>query len=205
MTSIPASRSARAITFAPRSCPSSPAFATITRSGRAGALVAVMLELGRLRVAAVHAHHRVDDLAFGGDRLDAIDQVRHDVGFAGARALERGKRRFYRGGVAALAHALHRARLAALDLHADLQQVGRLDFVRPLERVDADDHALARLDRALVAVRRVGDLALRVAGLDRLDHPAELRDVREVLLDLALHLVGERLDKVRAAERVDHV
>src|SRR5436309_1624408 len=31
MTSIPASRSARAITFAPRSCPSSPGLATSTR------------------------------------------------------------------------------------------------------------------------------------------------------------------------------
>src|SRR2546423_8401882 len=31
MTSNPASRSARATTFAPRSCPSSPGFATITR------------------------------------------------------------------------------------------------------------------------------------------------------------------------------
>src|SRR5919201_1630563 len=31
MTSIPASRSARAMIFAPRSCPSSPGFATTTR------------------------------------------------------------------------------------------------------------------------------------------------------------------------------
>src|SRR5271154_6568479 len=34
MTSIPASRSARAMTLAPRSCPSRPALATMTRSGR---------------------------------------------------------------------------------------------------------------------------------------------------------------------------
>ena len=31
MTSMPASRSARAMIFAPRSCPSSPGFATTTR------------------------------------------------------------------------------------------------------------------------------------------------------------------------------
>src|ERR1044071_5300225 len=35
MTSIPASRSARAITLAPRSCPSSPGLATTTRTGPA--------------------------------------------------------------------------------------------------------------------------------------------------------------------------
>src|SRR5947199_4212136 len=34
MTSIPASRSAAATTFAPRSCPSRPGFATSTRMGR---------------------------------------------------------------------------------------------------------------------------------------------------------------------------
>ncbi len=34
------------------------------------------------------------------------------------------------------------------------------------------------------------------------DHPAELVDLGEVLIAAALHLVGERLDEVGAAERV---
>src|ERR1700682_2644115 len=38
MTSMPASRSARAITLAPRSCPSSPGFATNTRIGRVSSM-----------------------------------------------------------------------------------------------------------------------------------------------------------------------
>jgi hypothetical protein len=43
--------------------------------------------------------------------------------------------------------------------------------------VDADDDPLAAVDLALELVRRVGDLALREAALDRLDHAAELVDL----------------------------
>ena len=61
------------------------------------------------------------------------------------------------------------------------------------------------VDRRLQLERGVGDLALRVVLLDRLDHPAELVDPLEVLVRRALDLVGQRLDEVRAAERVDRV
>src|ERR1700690_1389706 len=100
------------MTFAPRSWPSKPALATMTRSGRAGALAVVISELGRLRVAAVDLDHRFDDLALGGDRAHAVDQPRHDVLVARAGPLERRQRRLDRGRVAAGAHRLHRARLA---------------------------------------------------------------------------------------------
>ncbi len=42
-------------------------------------------------------------------------------------------------------------------------------------------------------------------ALDRLDHPAELVDPLEVLVAELLHPVGQRLDEVGAAERVDRV
>src|SRR3954453_19597495 len=53
MTSIPASRSARAMIFAPRSCPSSPGLATTTRILRS-AMTAD--SLGLLLDAELHAH-----------------------------------------------------------------------------------------------------------------------------------------------------
>ena len=74
-----------------------------------------------------------------------------------------------------------------------------------LEVVDADDDPLSRIDLDLVAERGVGDLALREAALDRRDHAPELVDPGEVLVGGALHLVGQRLDEVGAAERVDRV
>ena len=46
--------------------------------------------------------------------------------------------------------------------------------------VDADDDPPSGVDLALQLVGRVGDLALGEVLLDRLDHPAELVDAREV-------------------------
>ncbi len=55
----------------------------------------------------------------------------------------------------------------------------------------------------LQLVGGLGDLALREALLDRRHHAAELVDLGEVRVGLALDLVGHRLDVVAAAERVD--
>ena len=56
---------------------------------------------------------------------------------------------------------------------ADFEQRDRHSLVRVGKGVDADDLALALVDLALEAIRRVGDLLLRVAGLDGRDHAAE--------------------------------
>ena len=69
--------------------------------------------------------------------------------------------------------------------------------------VDPDDASLPGLELALVAVRGVGDLALRVALPDRGDHPAPPVDLVEVAPDLPLGLVGQGLDEPRSAERID--
>ena len=59
------------------------------------------------------------------------------------------------------------------------------------------------LDGLLEAVRRLGDLPLREALLDRLDHAAEAVDGLEVLPGAALHVERQPLDEVGAAERID--
>src|SRR5919108_611393 len=74
-----------------------------------------------------------------------------------------------------------------------------------LVAVHAHDHALAALDLLLEPEARLGDLALRVALLDRLDHAAELVDLAELGIGRLLEAIGERLDEVGAAERVDRV
>ena len=57
----------------------------------------------------------------------------------------------------------------------------------------------------------LGDLPLEPAALDAREHALEHRtlphrvDLGEQLLGALLHLVGERLDEVRAAQRIDHV
>ena len=69
--------------------------------------------------------------------------------------------------------------------------------------VDPDDPPLAGIELALVAIRGVGDLALRVALADRGDHPAPPVDLVEVAPHLALGLVGQGLDEPRPTERID--
>ena len=86
-----------------------------------------------------------------------------------------------------------------------MRSVGGCLLVALDERVDADDDAAPGVDLLLKAVGGVGDLALRVGLLDRGDHPAELIDPREVLVGERLEAVGQRLDEVAAAERVDRV
>ena len=71
--------------------------------------------------------------------------------------------------------------------------------------VDAHHDAPAGVDVALVAVGALLDLALDEAGLDGRQHPAQLVDLVDVVLGLALDLVGEVLDVVAAGQRVDGV
>src|SRR5215208_4651605 len=70
---MPASRRARAITFAPRSWPSSPGLATSTRIG------CCILQVCRLLVHAEDIAQRVADFTQGGVGPYGIEQERHRV------------------------------------------------------------------------------------------------------------------------------
>src|SRR3712207_2686836 len=73
MTSMPASRSARAMTLAPRSWPSRPGLATRTRI-----FLSAISESGLL-VEAVHVAQRVADFAERGVGTHRLDGRRHRV------------------------------------------------------------------------------------------------------------------------------
>src|SRR4051794_8378956 len=113
-------------------------------------------------------------------------------------------RRGGRPGVAPRAHPCGALELAPLPLGVDPQELDPL-LLGLLEAVDADDHALARLDLARVAERGLLDLALDEPRLDRRHRAAELVDARDQLLRARLQLVGQRLDGVGPAERVGDV
>ena len=84
----------------------------------------------------------------------------------------------------------------------DAQDRHARDLVLVDVRVDADDASLPGIELALIAVGRIGDLALRVALGDGGHHAAAAVDLVEVAPDLALGLVGQGLDEPRPAERV---
>src|SRR5439155_19630324 len=71
--------------------------------------------------------------------------------------------------------------------------------------IDPDDDLLPLLDLLLEVKGGFRDLALGKAPVDRLDHPAHLLDLPEVAVEASLHALRERLEVVRARERVDRV
>src|SRR5262245_42845133 len=199
MTSKPASRSARAMIFAPRSWPSRPGLATRIRSGRTA-----LSEPGRVAVLPEDLAVDVGDLAERAPRLDRSDERRHQV-LARARRVAHPSQRLARsGGVALALHAPHPIRLPRLHLERHAPQLGG-SLLGDLVAVHAHHRLLAAVDLPLVDPGGLRDLLLRVADLDGADHPAELIDAVDVGAGLALHAVGERLDRPAAAERVDDV
>ena len=157
-------------------------------------------------VPAEHLLHRVGDLADrrpGARRLD--------------RELRAGCRRSPRRSVSASSAARTRSRVA-LGLHAcepfelraphfGVVDVARVDrrFVGELVLVDADDHLVAAVDARLAAGRGFFDAQLRHPRLDGLGHAAERLDLLDQRPRLVREALRQRLDVVRAAERVDHV
>src|SRR2546428_5920700 len=74
MTSMPASRSARAITLAPRSCPSRPGLATNTRIG-----LFIKSDCARFLIGAEHIPQSGTDLAQRRVGADGVQDVRHRI------------------------------------------------------------------------------------------------------------------------------
>src|SRR2546425_4452238 len=141
MTSIPASRRPRATTFAPRSWPSSPAFATTTRIGRFGRAVS---EVARVAIGAIDLLERRAHLAQRRVGARALQEARHEVLVTLRCVAQRVHRRLPTPRVALAAHFLDTRDLALLDRGGDPQdRHGSLLVGREL--VDAHDHAPARL------------------------------------------------------------
>src|SRR3989442_8675432 len=201
MTSMPASRRARATTFAPRSCPSKPGFAIRTR---------IFLGIGttsvqeRLLPGAEDLAHHIADFAEGRLRTYGVEDEGHRVLVRLAwfeKPLERPL------------VLLRVPRSAQLPKAFDLSFERRLRYAERLnlrllvddEIVDAHDDPLLVLDLPLVAIRGVGDFLLEEPFPNRGDHAPEFRNPVEVAVCLRLQLVRQRLEEVGAAERVDRV
>src|SRR4051812_41282645 len=88
MTSMPASRSARAITLAPRSWPSRPGLAMTTR-------IFCILDEGDFFVLSPDLAQRVAHLANGGVGADAVEERGHRVALPARRLFQRVERAAY--------------------------------------------------------------------------------------------------------------
>src|SRR5205807_556442 len=101
MTSMPASRSARAITLAPRSCPSRPGLATSTRIGFVITFIPGQMagsDRARFLMGAEYVPQSVTDFAQRCVGADGIQNVRHSVVRSIVRTLGRAPEAVQRSG-----------------------------------------------------------------------------------------------------------
>src|SRR4030066_52904 len=97
MTSMPASRSARETTLAPRSWPSRPGLAIRTLiflTGMASSFARPRSKRHRLLVFPVDVFQSVHDLSQGCVSLDAFQEIGHEILFVAGRLFEGGERLF---------------------------------------------------------------------------------------------------------------
>ena len=80
---------------------------------------------------------------------------------------------------------------------------GRASVAGIGEGVDAHDHRVARLERLLVRVRRVGDGPRLVARLEGGQWPAQLVQPRQLGRGPLVERIGQRLDVPRPAQGID--
>src|SRR5262245_16899828 len=144
------------------------------------------------------------DLPDGGACAQRLPHRREEIRVALGDLPHLGEPRSHGLCIASRAYGRSALALAALALRVDLEELDALGLVLH-EAVDADDDPLSRLDLGLVAERRSLDLGLDEALLDCRDRAAELVHAVDELLRALLELRGQRLDVVRAAERVGGV
>src|SRR5438128_145520 len=170
MISKPASRSARAMIFAPRSWPSRPGLATRMRSVRS-LIGSRPSHPSRIAVDAEGLPEDVGDLSHRHALLHRCEDRRHHVLSTLARLTNPQRRLPRLGSVARLLPGAHPIGLLLLDVHIDFQS-GERPLLGDLILVHPDHHLVAAVERALEPVRRLADFLLRIARLDRLDDPA---------------------------------
>ena len=156
-------------------------------------------------VDSEHRAERVCDLAQRGVGLRAIKDCGHGVRAGSAGCLGEAAE----GGLDGVGVAFASDPVEAIELALRRVRGNRLELDAPLrvrlERVHADDDALAALHELEMAVRRILDLAALETCFDRRDGAAQLIDSAEVRVGGGLDRIGQALDVVGAGEGVDGV
>ncbi len=154
-------------------------------------------------MAAVDLLHGIGNFADAGLGARRLDGEVEQVAVAARAFGQRVERRLRRLLVALGPQPLQLGDLLlAHGLVVDLEDVD-LGLVVDAVLVDADDGLLAAVDARLRARGRFLDAHLGNAGGDRLGHAAEPLDLLDVGERLAGELVGQPLDVVAAAPRID--
>src|SRR5260370_40480186 len=187
MTSMPASRNARAITLAPRSCPSNPGLATSTRIR-----LFIQSDRARLLIGAEHIPQSVTDFTERCVSANSVQNVRHGI----LRTLSRTPQGVQRPGHSRLIPPRPQRRqlsyLAFIRCLIDLKDLDGFLAIR-LERIDTHDNLITSFNLPLVAVAGLGDFPLGKSLLDGRDHAPHFVDAADVLARGLLRRAGVML------------
>src|SRR5579864_7809932 len=162
------------------------------------------LNHNRFLVFAEDMAHGVRDFADGAVALNGVDDARHEILSVAGSLFDAGDGRLPGGSVAAGAQGAEALELPALESRIDTLNLRRL-VTLGLEAVDPDHDLLQAVDRLLEVIGGVLDFTLHVTKLDSAQRAAEMVDLGQVSVGARLDLVGERLDEIRAGQRVDGV
>src|SRR5687767_5832468 len=156
-------------------------------------------------VLAEHAAQGVGNLSDGSAPFDGGDDHRHQVFSAPRRPVHRVQRGAPLARAAAGAHGADTLHLLALDVRVDAEHAGAAIRMPVSVLVDADDDRGAGVDGLLRAVGRVLELPLNEAGLDGAQRAPACVDPIDQGLRIALEAARHRLDRIRAADRINAV
>src|SRR5579863_5566711 len=212
MTSMPASRRARAIIFAPRSWPSSPGLATSTRMGT------FMSDIRTFFVCSKNLSQRAADLAKSGPAPDGVEQRRHQIAIAccaqtccaptlGA-AIRHTAQHIERAlNIPIMTCFAKPAQLFDLPVFRrliDAEGFNGLAFIRNPVAVHAHDDGFGLLDFLLILVTGARDFRLRKPQLDVGYHAAHAVDGADIVASARFQIEGKAFQKVTAAKRIGH-
>ena len=99
---------------------------------------------------------------------------------------------------------MHAFDLRLLNSRIDTERFDLRSLVS-LKFINADDHLIARFHRALIFVSGVLNLALYIAGFDRVQGSANRVDLIEIINCALFQLVGQLFDGIRPGQRIDRI
>src|SRR5262245_59757321 len=137
-------------------------------------------------------------------RFDSFKDVRHQIDGASGGDFQTLERGMNRSAVASCARTREIFDLSDFDGRIARTDRNLLLLIGP-KLIYSDNDALFFLDRLLIPVRRLVDLALDPSTFDRRQHTSGVLDPLYILRDFVLYLVCQRLDRVRTAEGIDSV
>src|SRR5688500_18647450 len=152
----------------------------------------------RLAIRAEDGFHGRADLVKRAVRAGAIENERHQVLVCRGGGAQVGEPTIHYGVVAGRSHLRHSVTLLALGLLRDLKQLNFKCWIIGYEIIHANDDATVLLDLPLLAGRGLVDLPLEPPGLQATHDSANILDLPEQRLRLALELGRQRLDVMRS-------